>query len=32
MEPSGYIIMTVVLTGVWGGFLYFLYQASRQDR
>jgi hypothetical protein len=30
MEPSGYVMMTIVLTGVWGGFIYFLYQASRR--
>jgi len=32
MEPSGYVMMTIVLAGVWGGFIYFLYQASRRDR
>lgn len=32
MELSGYIMMMVVLTGVWGGFIYFLLQASKQDR
>jgi hypothetical protein len=29
MEPSGYVMMTIVLAGVWGGFIYLLYQASR---
>jgi hypothetical protein len=32
VEPSGYIMMVVVLTGVWGGFVYFLYQVGKQDR
>jgi hypothetical protein len=30
MEPAGYIMMSLVLTGVWGGFVYFLYQAGRR--
>jgi len=32
VELSGFIMMSVVLTGVWGGFIYFLFQAGKQDR
>lgn len=32
MELSGYIMMAVVLIGVWGGFIYFMVQAGKQDR
>lgn len=32
MELSGYIMMAIVLTGVWGGFIYLLYQTTKQDR
>ena len=32
VELSGYIMMTLVLTFVWGGFVYFLIQAGKQDR
>ena len=32
MEISGFIMMSVVLTGVWGGFIYFLFQVGKQDR
>ena len=29
---SGYIMMTIVLVGVWGGFVYFLYRTIKQNR
>ena len=32
VELSGYIMMAVILTGVWGGFIYFLFQAGKRDR
>ena len=30
MDASGWIMMTIVLAGVWGGFLFFLLQTMRQ--
>jgi hypothetical protein len=30
MGASGWITMVLVLTGVWGGFVYFLVQTVRQ--
>ena len=30
MGASGWIMMTIVLVGVWGGFLFFLLQTMRQ--
>ena len=32
MPLSGYIMMTIVLVGVWGGFVYFLYRTIKQNR
>lgn len=31
MSMSGWVTMTVVLLGVWGGFLYLLLQTVKQD-
>ncbi len=30
MSASGWIMMTIVLAGVWGGFLYLLLQTMKQ--
>lgn len=32
MELSGVVIMVLVLGGVWGGFLYLVYQTVRKDK
>lgn len=32
MNASGWIMMTVVLLGVWGGFAYLLIQTSKRNR
>lgn len=32
MSASGYVMMTVVLVGIWGGFIYLLYQTVKLDR
>ena len=32
MNASGWIMMTIVLAGVWGGFLYLLFQTMRQKQ
>jgi hypothetical protein len=31
MSASGWIIMALVLVGIWGGFLYLLVQSTRQE-
>jgi len=31
MSASGWIMMALVLGGVWGGFLYLLLRSLRQD-
>jgi hypothetical protein len=31
MSASGWIMMVVVLGGVWGGFVYLLAKSVRQD-
>jgi hypothetical protein len=31
MTTSGIITMVLVLSGTWGGFVYFLYQTLSQD-
>jgi hypothetical protein len=30
MSVSGWIMMTIMLVGVWGGFLYLLAQTMKQ--
>jgi hypothetical protein len=30
MQASGWIMMVVVLGGVWGGFVYLLVKSARQ--
>jgi hypothetical protein len=32
MSLSGYIVMTVILVGIWGGFAYLLYQTLKRER
>jgi hypothetical protein len=32
MTASGWIMMVIVLGGVWGGFLYLLLQTVRQNK
>ncbi len=32
MSLGGWIMMVLVLGGIWGGFVYLLYQTTRQDR
>lgn len=32
MTAAGWIMMTAVLLGVWGGFVYLLVQTSKRDR
>ncbi len=32
MSLSGWIMMTLVLAGIWGGFVYLRYQSSRPDQ
>jgi len=32
MSLGGWITMTLVLLGIWGGFLYLLFQTIRQNR
>lgn len=31
MSTSGIIMMILVLSGIWGGFAYFLYKTLSQD-
>jgi len=31
MQTSGWIMMVLVLCGVWGGFVYLLVKSVRQD-
>jgi hypothetical protein len=31
MSLSGIVTMILVLSGTWGGFVYFLYQTLSQD-
>jgi hypothetical protein len=31
MSLSGYIVMTVILSGIWGGFAYLLYQTLKGE-
>jgi hypothetical protein len=31
MQTSGWIMMVLVLGGVWGGFVYLLVRSVRQD-
>jgi len=30
MSPAGWIVMVLVLGGVWGGFIYLLFRTVRQ--
>jgi hypothetical protein len=32
MSVSGYIVMTVVVGGIWGGFVYLLYRTVRPEK
>jgi hypothetical protein len=32
MSASGWIIMILVLGGIWGGFIYLLIQGTKQDQ
>lgn len=29
MSVGGYVVMTLVLSGVWGGFIYLVYKTVR---
>ncbi len=31
MSASGWIIMALVLAGIWGGFVYLLVQSTKQQ-
>jgi hypothetical protein len=32
MSASGWIVMTLVLAGVWGGFVYLLLQTMKRGK
>lgn len=32
MNASGWITMTIVLAGVWGGFVYLLFKTMKQGK
>jgi hypothetical protein len=32
MSASGWIMMIIVLAGVWGGFVYLLFQSAKKDQ
>jgi hypothetical protein len=32
VSASGWIVMVVVLVGVWGGFVYLLLQTAKRSR
>lgn len=32
MSASGWIVMVIVLAGVWGGFVYLLLQTAKRGR
>jgi hypothetical protein len=32
MSPSGWVLMVIVLGGVWGGFVYLLYQTVKRNQ
>ncbi len=32
MSASGWVMMTLVLAGVWGGFVYLLFQSAKKDQ
>ncbi len=31
MDISGWVMMVLVLGGIWGGFVYLLRQSTKQD-